>query len=54
MRTLRGAAAPNNPTEGEIAAEYFGISADPSAAFDEKRLMLVADTTVAGQQAIWG
>ena len=54
MRTLRGAAAPNNPTDGEIAAEYFGISADPPAAFDEKRLILVADATVAGQQAVWG
>ena len=54
MRTLRGTAAPNNPTDGEIAAEYFGISADPSAAFDEKRLILVADATVAGQQAVWG
>ena len=54
MRTLRGPAAPNNPTEGEIAAEYFGISADPVAAFDEKRLILVADTTTAGQQAVWG
>jgi hypothetical protein len=41
MRTLRGTTAPNNPTDGEIAAEYFGISADPLAAFDEKRLMLV-------------
>ena len=54
MRTLRGAAAPNNPTDGEIAAEYFGISADPAAAFDEKRLILVADTTVVGQQTVWG
>ncbi len=54
MRTFRGPAAPNNPTEGEIAAEYFGISADPAAAFDEKRLILVADTTTAGQQAVWG
>ncbi|MCP9463226.1 MAG: neuraminidase-like domain-containing protein [Nitrospira sp.] len=54
MRTLRGPVAPNNPTEGEIAAEYFGISCDPAAAFDEKRLILVADATVAGQQAVWG
>jgi peptidoglycan hydrolase-like protein with peptidoglycan-binding domain len=54
MRTLRGTAAPNNPTAGEIAAEYFGISADASAAFDEKRLILVADPTDAGQQAVWG
>lgn len=54
MRTLRGAAAPNNPTDGEIAAEYFGISADPTAAFDEKRLILVADATIPGQQTVWG
>ena len=54
MRTLRGADAPNNPTDGEIAAEYFGISADPGAAFDEKRLILVADETVVGQKVIWG
>ncbi len=54
MRIFRGPAAPNNPTDGEIAAEYFGISADPAAAFDEKRLILVADTTTAGQQAVWG
>ena len=54
MRTFRGPAAPNNPTDGEVAAEYFGISADPAAAFDEKRLILVADTTTAGQQAVWG
>jgi hypothetical protein len=54
MRTLKGPAAPNNPTDGEIAAEYFGISADPAAALDEKRLILVADATVAGQQAVWG
>lgn len=54
MRTLRSAAAPNNPSEGEIAAEYFGISADPAAAFDEKRLILTADPTVAGQQTVWG
>lgn len=54
MRTFRGPAAPNNPTDGEIAAEYFGISCDAAAAFDEKRLILVADATVAGQQAVWG
>lgn len=54
MRTLRGPSAPNNPSDGEIAAEYFGISADPGSPFDEKRLILVADATVAGQQAVWG
>ena len=54
MRILRGPAAPNDPTDGEIAAEYFGISSDGAAAFDEKRLILVADATDAGQQAVWG
>ncbi|CAN5882390.1 hypothetical protein BH18ACI4_BH18ACI4_00610 [soil metagenome] len=54
MQTLRGAAAPNNPANGDIAAEYFGISADPATAFDEKRLILEANTTIAGQRAVWG
>ena len=54
MRTFRGATAPNNPTDGEIAAEYFNISCDAGAAFDEKRLIFAADVTVAGQQEIWG
>jgi hypothetical protein len=54
MRTLRGVAAPNDPTDGDIAAEYFGISADPNATFDEKRLILIADLTVGGQQTVWG
>ncbi|MDY7791695.1 neuraminidase-like domain-containing protein [Burkholderia ubonensis] len=54
MRTFRGPAAPSNPTDGEVAAEYCGISADPAAAFDEKRLIVVADATTAGQQAVWG
>jgi hypothetical protein len=54
MRTLQGAASSTNPTNGEIAAEYFDISADGSAAFDEKRLILLADTTGAGQQTVWG
>jgi hypothetical protein len=52
MQTLRGPVAPNNPTDGEIAAEYFGISAAPAEPIDQKRLILVADPT--GQQAIWG
>ena len=53
MRTLRG--TPNNPTDGEIAAEYFSISASGNAAEpDEKSLILVADATIAGQQTLWG
>lgn len=54
MRALRGTSTPSNPTDGEIAAEYFGISSDASATFDEKRLILVADATDAGQQVVWG
>lgn len=54
MDTYRGSAAPNNPTDGDIAAEYFKISVDGVAPFDEKRLILVADATLAGQQAVWG
>jgi hypothetical protein len=54
MQNFRGMAAPNNPSDGDIAAEYFGISADPTAAFDEKRLILVTDPTVGGQQTVWG
>src|SRR5215213_2275006 len=54
MGTFRGAAAPNNPTDGEIAAEYFNISADAAAPFDEKRLILSADATTGGQQLVWG
>jgi hypothetical protein len=54
MRTLRGATAPSNPTEGDIAAEYFAISADAGVASNEKQLILVADAGVAGQQEVWG
>jgi len=54
MRTLRGPALPNNPADGDIAAEYFGISCDAAAAFDEKRLILRADATAPGQLAVWG
>ena len=54
QQTFHGSAAPNNSTEGEIAAEYFRVSTDASAAFDEKRLILVADESEAGQQAVWG
>lgn len=54
MRTLRGSAAPNNPSDGDIACEYFGISCDANAVTDEKTLILVADTNVPAQQAIWG
>jgi hypothetical protein len=54
MHTLTGPTAPNNPTDGEVAAEYFGISADQDADFDEKSLILKADPTVDAQKTIWG
>ncbi|SFU39127.1 neuraminidase-like domain-containing protein [Nitrosospira multiformis] len=55
MRTLRSSTSPHDPSEGDIAAEYFGISSsanssDPS----EKNLILVADPTDIGQQEVWG
>src|SRR5262245_3826807 len=51
MQALRG---PAGPSDGEIAADYFGIGVDSSAVIDEKRLILVADPSVAGQQTAWG
>ena len=54
MRAVHGAALPNNATEGEIAAEFFGIASNAAAPIDEKRLILLADPSPAGQQAIWG
>ncbi|MGD2070369.1 MAG: hypothetical protein PVI57_16965, partial [Gemmatimonadota bacterium] len=54
MRTLRGPNPPNNPSDGDIAAEYFGISSDPEAPSDEKSLIVAEDTTVAGQKVLWG
>lgn len=54
MRDLRGPAPRNSAGNGDVAADYFGISVDPAAPFDEKRLILVADASVAGQQALWG
>ena len=57
MRTFKGAAAPNKPTEDHIAAEYFGISVAvedtaPPAEKDEKRIILIADS--ANQHQYWG
>jgi hypothetical protein len=54
MRAFRGPGTPNNPTDADIAAEYFGISSNPSAAFDERRLILHADVTANGQKIAWG
>lgn len=54
MRTLRGPSDPNDPSEAEIAAEYFGISADPDADFDEMELILDANPSVSRQREAWG
>ncbi|MBC7900712.1 MAG: hypothetical protein H7070_11745, partial [Saprospiraceae bacterium] len=55
MRTLRGGIAPNDPTDGDIAAEYFGISTGPTGTgLFEKDLIFNADTTAVGQRAVWG
>jgi len=56
MRAFRGTAVPNNPTDGDIAAEYFGIGIPtvsnlPSSP-SEKNLILVAAADE--QQEIWG
>jgi Tc toxin complex TcA C-terminal TcB-binding domain/Neuraminidase-like domain len=52
MQTFRS--APNTPAEAEVAAEYFGISVDPSAATDELHLITHAAGTVAEQRGRWG
>lgn len=52
METFRGAAAPNNPTEGDIAAEFFGISVDKNAPIDEKRI--ITEAHHANQHEFWG
>src|SRR6185369_13185631 len=51
MQSLRG---PAGPSDGEMAADYFGIGVDSSAAIEEKRLILVADPSIVGQQTAWG
>lgn len=52
MRTFKGTVAPNNPTDGDIAAEYFGISVGPAGTTDEKRIILGAN--VPNQHEFWG
>ncbi len=54
MRTLRGPNDPNDPMDGDVAAEYFGISSDPKSDFDEKQLILEAALTNREQGMIWG
>ncbi len=53
MQAFRGTAAPNNPTNGDIAAEYFGISSSANPAEpNEKNLILIANN--GNQQVLWG
>ncbi|MBV8763151.1 MAG: hypothetical protein JO257_38060, partial [Deltaproteobacteria bacterium] len=54
MDTFRGPSAPTNPSDVDIACEYFAISSNPTAATDEHRLILDEDLTAAGQQVLWG
>ncbi len=53
MQALRGTAAPNNPTDGEIAAEYFGISVGVPPLTGEAQIILKAAPTNAEQQIFW-
>jgi len=52
MTVFRGPAAPNNPTPGQVAAEFFGIASDPSLPLDEMRIILEAETIT--QHQFWG
>lgn len=52
MEQLVGPSAPNNATEVEVAAEYFGIASDSSAPLDE--LSIILQTNVGGQFEYWG
>ena len=52
MQQFKGTSAPNNASEGDIAAVYFGISVDNGAPADEKRIILQA--APATQFELWG
>ncbi|MDO8948376.1 MAG: neuraminidase-like domain-containing protein [Desulfocapsaceae bacterium] len=55
MRAFRGTAKPNDPTEGDIAAEYFGISSGAAMALpDEKNIICEAKPTAGDQKIYWG
>lgn len=57
MQVLQGPNAPNNATDLEIAAEYFGIGVDAGQAEDELRLIIrpaLAAADLPMQQARWG
>jgi hypothetical protein len=53
MRTFRGANSPNDPSESDIAAEYFGISVSDNAANPSEKT-LILNAVPDQQQAIWG
>ena len=56
METFRGDPAqtnqPNNASEGDVAAEYFGISVDSNASTDERRIILNQNAN--DQHQFWG
>jgi DNA-binding transcriptional MerR regulator len=53
MQVFQGSTEPNNPSAGDIAAEYFGISVgEPGPS--EKTLILEAAPTLNQQQERWG
>lgn len=58
MRTFQGTTEPNNPTEGDIAAEYFGISVatrpDDSSSPPPSEKTLIFNAAPTEQQEIWG
>ena len=52
MEIFHGNHAPNNASQGEIAAEYFAIASDQSLDLDEMRIITQANT--ANQHQFWG
>lgn len=52
MQVFHGTTSPNFATDGQIAAEYFGIAVDTNELLDEMRIIIVPD--VANQHEYWG
>ncbi len=52
MQLFKGKPSLGQPEASDIAAVYFGISTDPKASTDEKRIML--DESIAQQHLYWG
>ncbi len=56
MQTLQGNPATIQPTEGDIASEYFNISVDKTLILpdlDENRIILIAAATLSQQKKYW-